>query len=180
MHDVGLVSASMDSRILLTDISREKVLHCASHHKKSVADFVWCKTYSIFASCSERTIVLWQGNTTRKVGDLLGHTTLVTQLAIDEKCAAHARAGPPTGPPAASNGQLRGRPERRTQHLMSLGSDHLVKIWDLRTNKCLQTIGEEDWARREEAKPVALLYDGTHRRLVTAVNKPYVLSLIHI
>ena len=57
---------------------------------------------------------------------------------------------------------------------MSMSVDHVIKIWDLRTNKCLQTINEEDWLKREEAHPVAMLYDGTHRRMVTAAYKPYV------
>lgn len=81
---VGLVTSSMDSRILITDISREKIIQCATHHKKGVMDFAWCKAYSLFASCSERTIVLWQGNTARKISELPGHAAPIMSLAIDE------------------------------------------------------------------------------------------------
>jgi hypothetical protein len=40
----------------------------------------------MFASCGqERDVVLWQGNTMRRVGDLVGHTASVVRIALDER-----------------------------------------------------------------------------------------------
>lgn len=47
-------------------------------------------------------------------------------------------------------------------------------MWDLRTNKCVQTIAQDDWPRADEAAPVSIAYDGTTKRLVTVMKKPYV------
>lgn len=58
--------------------------------------------------------------------------------------------------------------------LFSLSSDHIIKVWDLRTNKCAQTISADDWPKLEDASPVAIAYDGTRKRLVTTIKKPYV------
>lgn len=56
--------------------------------------------------------------------------------------------------------------------LISLSTDHVVKLWDLRTNKCVQTLAEDDWPKGEE-QPVAMAYDAGRKRLITAGKKPY-------
>ena len=49
------------------DFVREKVVNTCTHHTKGVHSFVWCRAYSMFASCGlERDVMLWQGNTMRK------------------------------------------------------------------------------------------------------------------
>jgi WD40 repeat protein len=55
--------------------------------------------------------------------------------------------------------------------LFSLSSDHVIKVWDLRTNKCTQTITADDWLKPEDVAPVAIAYDGTRKRLVTTIKK---------
>jgi WD40 repeat protein len=145
--EVGLVSSSIDSTIKIYDFVREKVVNTCTQHSKAVHGFVWCSAYTLFASCGvERDIFLWQGNTGRRVGELTGHTASVTHLALDEKL----------------------------NHVFSMSSDKMIKVWDLRNHKCLQTIAPEDWTKREESKPYCLMYDSIHRRIVTAMNKPYV------
>lgn len=43
------------------DIARERLTHTCSHHAKGIHSFVWCKAYSLFASCGiERDVVIWQ------------------------------------------------------------------------------------------------------------------------
>ncbi|KAG2424023.1 hypothetical protein HXX76_014847 [Chlamydomonas incerta] len=145
--EIGLVSSSLDATLKVYDFVRERVINTCTHHVKAVHGFVWCRAYSMFASCGqERDVVLWQGNTMRKVGDLTGHTASVTQIALDE----------------------------RLNHVFTLAADKVIKVWDLRNHKCLQTLTEDDWRRPEEAKPNCLFYDAAHRRCLTAVNKPYV------
>ncbi|KAG2498385.1 hypothetical protein HYH03_003644 [Edaphochlamys debaryana] len=145
--EIGLVSSSLDATLKVYDFVREKVINTCTHHSKAVHGFVWCRAYSMFASCGqERDIILWQGNTMRKVGDLSGHTASVTHIALDE----------------------------RLNHVFTLSVDKVIKVWDLRNHKCLQTLTEDDWRRPEESKPNCLMYDPSHRRCVTAMSKPYV------
>jgi WD40 repeat protein len=61
----------------------------------------------------------------------------------------------------------------RQCQLISLSSDHIIKLWDLRTNKCVQTVAEDDWIKPDEAQPNAMAYDGTRKRLITGVKRPY-------
>lgn len=43
------------------DIARERITHVCNHHTKGVHGFVWCKAYSLFASCGmERDVTIWQ------------------------------------------------------------------------------------------------------------------------
>jgi hypothetical protein len=43
------------------DIARERMTHVCSHHAKGVHGFVWCRAYSLFASCGmERDVMVWQ------------------------------------------------------------------------------------------------------------------------
>ncbi|GIL84419.1 hypothetical protein Vretimale_15893 [Volvox reticuliferus] len=145
--EIGLVSSSLDATLKVYDFVRERVINTCTHHSKAVHGFVWCRAYSMFASCGqERDVILWQGNTMRKVGDLTGHTASVSHIALDE----------------------------RLNHVFTLSVDKVIKVWDLRNHKCLQTLTEDDWRRTEESKPNCLMYDAVHRRCVTAVSKPYV------
>ena len=56
--------------------------------------------------------------------------------------------------------------------LISLGADHVVKVWDLRNQKCLQTIAPKDWgpSAAEDSHPTCLAYDTSRQRLVSAVR----------
>ncbi|KIY91847.1 hypothetical protein MNEG_16116 [Monoraphidium neglectum] len=84
--EIGLVTSSLDTTIKVWDIARERMTHVCSHHTKGVHAFVWCKAYSLFASCGmERDVTIWQGNTGRKLGELRGHTSSVTSIALDER-----------------------------------------------------------------------------------------------
>jgi len=47
--------------------------------------------------------------------------------------------------------------------VISLGADSVIKVHDLRTNRCLQTIAAYDWPSPADAKPAALLYDARRR-----------------
>ena len=53
--------------------------------------------------------------------------------------------------------------------LVSLGADKTVKVWDLRNQKCLQTMTPKDWTSAEDANPTCLAYDAERQRLVSAV-----------
>lgn len=86
VDDVGLVTASHDSKIYMFDINRDGVMQEITHHKKGVLDFSYCRPYSLFGSCGERTIMLWQAQTGRLISELTGHTASVTNLCMDNEC----------------------------------------------------------------------------------------------
>ncbi len=50
-----------------------------------------------------------------------------------------------------------------SMQVISLGADSVIKVHDLRTNRCLQTIAAYDWPSPADAKPAALLYDARRR-----------------
>jgi hypothetical protein len=47
--------------------------------------------------------------------------------------------------------------------VISLDADSVIKVHDLRTNRCLQTIAGHDWPAAADAKPAALVYDARRR-----------------
>jgi WD40 repeat protein len=54
-----------------------------------------------------------------------------------------------------------------------MSTDHVIKAWDLRTNKCVQTITADDWPRSEVAQPVSMVFDESRKRLVTGGRRPF-------
>lgn len=56
--------------------------------------------------------------------------------------------------------------------VVSLAADHVIKVWDLRTQGCLQTIAPVNWSHPEDAHPTALLYDAPRKRLACIKHRP--------
>lgn len=56
--------------------------------------------------------------------------------------------------------------------VLSMAADHVIKVWDLRTQGCLQTIAPADWVAPEDANPTAMSYDVTRKRMVSIKHKP--------
>lgn len=40
-----------------------------------------------------------------------------------------------------------------------MAADNVVKVWDLRNHRCVQTITDADWPSQEDAHPSAMMYD---------------------
>jgi len=51
--------------------------------------------------------------------------------------------------------------------------DNVIKVWDLRTNKCTQTITHDEWPQSEDAQPLSMVYDTGRKRLITASRRPF-------
>ena len=86
IHELGLVTCSLDSTIKITDLSRCKVLHTVTAHRRGVHCFAHSKAFSLCASGGlERDILLWQGSTNRQVGEMTGHAASISHLAIDNR-----------------------------------------------------------------------------------------------
>lgn len=145
-----VVSSSVDSKIKLVDINTNasvhnmfKVRQTVGLHTKAVYDFDWCNAYSIFVSAGvERDVMLWHGSTGHKVGSLVGHTASVSNVVVDNNL----------------------------QQVISLSTDKTMKIWDLRTNRCIQTMEDENTYRPEDRISV-MLHDSRRRQLITGTTK---------
>ncbi len=53
-----------------------------------------------------------------------------------------------------------------------MSADHVIKLWDLRNNRCMQTILEKNWPLPHEASPSAMVYDSRRSRVVTVAHQP--------
>lgn len=62
---------------------------------------------------------------------------------------------------------------RRQCQLFSMSMDNVIKVWDLRTNKCTQTITQDEWPQSEDAQPHSMVYDTGRKRLITASRRPF-------
>ena len=87
---------------------------------KGVHDTAWCRSQSLFASCGVgREVALWNGSTGHVVATLSGHAAPVTRVAVDDA---------------------------RLQ-VVSMSTDNIIKVWDMRTNKCVQTMVDDNTYR---------------------------------
>ena len=55
--------------------------------------------------------------------------------------------------------------------LFSCSVDKCIKVWDLRTHKCLQTVYDKTPYRPED-RITSMAFDATHSRLLTGTTKP--------
>lgn len=40
-----------------------------------------------------------------------------------------------------------------------MAADNVIKVWDLRNHRCIQTIADVDWPSQEDAHPSVMIYD---------------------
>ena len=43
--------------------------------------------------------------------------------------------------------------------VVSMAADNVIKVWDLRNHRCIQTITDLDWPSQEDAHPCVMMYD---------------------
>ena len=92
VHELGVVSSSLDATIKICDTSRCKILHTVTAHHRGVHCFAYSRAFSLGASGGlERDIMLWQPNTNRQVGELVGHGSSISNVVIDQR---HSQVGP--------------------------------------------------------------------------------------
>ena len=107
-------SSSLDGLIHIHDIERLAYKNKTFNlHQKGINSFVYSNKHRFIASCGEeRYIIMWDPFTLGILTHLNGHNTSVQDLTINEE----------------------------RNHLISLGTDKMVKIWDIRTYTNIQTI----------------------------------------
>ena len=142
-HSDALLTSSMDSTLQLTDFERRKVKWKVTDHLSGVYSFAFCRSYNFIASCGlERNVLLFNPFTGKSVGTLAGHSASVCDVIVNE----------------ADN------------QLISLSMDKVVKIWDIRSNKCMQTITDKTdyWP---ENRISAIAFNPQRKAIVTGATK---------
>ena len=128
-----IISSSLDGMIHIHDIEKldYKEGKTFNIHQKGVNSFIYSSMHRFIASCGEeRHILMWDPFTLGVLAYLYGHNTSVQDLALNEE----------------------------RYHLISLGTDKVVKIWDIRDYACKQTIFDKVCYRPED-RLTSLLFD---------------------
>lgn len=93
-------------------------------HKKGLYCFCWCKKHKFFASAGlDRQIVIWNGFTQKSMNHLIGHNAPVTEILCNEA----------------------------QSQLISMSIDKVVKVWDIRNYRCIQTFTDKTEYRPEDS-----------------------------
>lgn len=114
-------------------------------HKKGVHCWCWCSEGKFFASCGmDRLVIVWDGFTMKPMTQLQGHTAAVNTVLMNEP----------------------------GHQLVSVSVDHIVKVWDTRNFRCIQTmhIGAPAIGRVEEAT-VSVTFDPDGPALVLGTRQ---------
>eukprot|EP00966_Prymnesium_polylepis_P148550 3431626-Prymnesium_polylepis.1 len=139
----GLMSCSADGTLQFADLGRGTCTvrnRLANPSDKPISCFAWCPSHAMVATCGvERHIHWWSPSITRPVVTLYGHAAAVTQVALDE-----------------GNHQL-----------ISRSVDEVVRVWDVRTHRCVQVI---DPGKGTSA--AVLVHDPLNQCLLTADRAP--------
>jgi WD40 repeat protein len=105
--------------------------------------FVYSSKHRFIASCGEeRHIIMWDPFTLKALQYLKGHNTSVQDLAINEE----------------------------RSHLLSLGTDKVVKVWDTKTYLLIQTIIDRTQYRPNDELN-CLLFDEVSKSILVGSRK---------
>ena len=140
-----LITSSLDSFIHMHELDtlNYRTKKTFNLHLKGINSFVYSPKHKQVASCGmERHIILWEPYTVQQLAYLNGHNTSISHLDINEE----------------------------RNHLISLGTDKVVKIWNTRQYDCIQTIIDRVTYRPEDILG-ALKYDPvTHNIVVCSIR----------
>ena len=147
----SLLSSSWDCTLAITDLATGKVAvrldggeQGAERHNKGVIDFAFNHSLRMIGSVSsEREALLWNPFLDTPIGVLRGHMALLQSIAFDEI----------------------------DNVVITLDHDNVVKLWDLRTYNCLQTITTSvslEGTGQNSLNLNAVLYDSNTSCLVAA------------
>eukprot|EP01063_Lacrimia_lanifica_P020310 TRINITY_DN27643_c0_g1_i1.p1 TRINITY_DN27643_c0_g1~~TRINITY_DN27643_c0_g1_i1.p1 ORF type:complete len:1624 (+),score=440.38 TRINITY_DN27643_c0_g1_i1:120-4991(+) len=119
-------------------------------HMKPVTTFSWCDDRRLIASCGrERHAVVWNPFISKPIVKLRGHRTPLIDVVFNSG----------------------------DNQLVTLSTDKVVKVWDLRTFQCLQTLPDEAKYPGED-RLGALAYDARTHRIVTGSKRLHLRSML--
>ncbi|KDO31332.1 hypothetical protein SPRG_03949 [Saprolegnia parasitica CBS 223.65] len=146
VHDMrAIVATSLDTNISIIDIERMVPKFEFTRHKKGVFDLVWSSSSRFIASCGmERDISIWNPYSSQRASATLkGHMASVLHLAVDD-----------------DNFQI-----------ISVSSDNVFKVWDIRNHRCLQSFVDRNKSTGGADNRIsALLFDRKSPGLISATT----------
>jgi len=149
-----MISSSLDGTLKLSELGRRNAAtrtlgEAHGPHapvKRGVYSFAWSSGAKLLASCGlERTISLWNPYTrsSKPLAMLQGHTASVQHLCVSED----------------------------GHQLFSCAVDKCLKVWDLRSHKCVQTIAVRESYRPEDKISAMAFQGGANFRLLTGTTR---------
>ncbi|CEM26365.1 unnamed protein product [Vitrella brassicaformis CCMP3155] len=114
----SMVTSGLDGIINIGDIQTNKRKRDPIRlHRRGVYCWQWCSTFQLFASGGQdREILIWNPYTVKPLNFLHGHSAPIKHLLLNEPCF----------------------------QLISASSDKVVKVWDIRNFRCMQTLTMKD------------------------------------
>eukprot|EP00659_Diplonema_papillatum_P009167 gene9167-14216_t len=148
----SLISAGADRTIRLSSIERGCVLRVLGGdgaglgHKKAIYGLTWSAGHRVLASCAcERDILLWNPFIAKPLTRLTGSRSPMVEVAFGEA----------------------------ESQLFSLCADDIVRVWDIRTWRCVDSFRNKD----DEAL-AALTFDHRQSRILAVSTRIHVRSMV--
>eukprot|EP01065_Artemidia_motanka_P040445 TRINITY_DN5079_c0_g1_i2.p1 TRINITY_DN5079_c0_g1~~TRINITY_DN5079_c0_g1_i2.p1 ORF type:complete len:1516 (+),score=483.91 TRINITY_DN5079_c0_g1_i2:49-4548(+) len=142
----GVISGSWDGVVKLTGLETGKVIRELRGHQKSVFSLDWSESLKIIATCgTERHVHIWNPFIPKPVFRLQGLSSSLVHVRINEL----------------------------DHQIITLSNDKCIKVWDVRTFRCMQTI-PDNTTYHPENKLLALNYDPVRHSIVTGATYPVV------
>ncbi|PNW80352.1 hypothetical protein CHLRE_07g313850v5 [Chlamydomonas reinhardtii] len=146
-----VLAASLDKTVSITDAEeRVPLKKLEGHHTKGVNSVDWSSLYKFVVTGSlDRRVIMWNPFSQKPLAVLSGHNAAVTGVVVND----------------------------RDNQIISLSTDHIIKIWDIRNHKCIQSLPDRELLNMPQMSEDAVtpaLYDSERRQLVTGYTKPKV------
>ncbi|KAG2450287.1 hypothetical protein HYH02_004795 [Chlamydomonas schloesseri] len=146
-----VLAASLDKTVSITDAEeRVPLKKLEGHHTKGVNSVDWSSLYKFVVTGSlDRRVIMWNPFSQKPLAVLSGHNAAVTGVVVND----------------------------RDNQIISLSTDHVVKIWDIRNHKCIQSLPDRELLNMPQMTEDAVtpaLYDSERRQLVTGYTRPKV------
>ena len=125
----------------------KRILRHHRGHVKGVKCFEWVQSFKLIVSGGlERELIVWNPYTGKPVLTLSGHTAGIEMLQLHEE----------------------------HEQLISLSTDKVLKVWDMRQNECVQTMTE---FKHPLMKPTSFLIDKSRNRVVSFGHRHQVFKI---
>eukprot|EP01062_Namystynia_karyoxenos_P078691 TRINITY_DN8152_c0_g1_i1.p1 TRINITY_DN8152_c0_g1~~TRINITY_DN8152_c0_g1_i1.p1 ORF type:complete len:1682 (+),score=269.38 TRINITY_DN8152_c0_g1_i1:85-5046(+) len=145
-HLQCVISGSWDGLVRLTKLEDGKLFQELHGHQKSVFSLDWSESLKIVATCgTERHVHIWNPFIKKPVFRLQGFSSPLINVTINDP----------------------------DSQIITLGSDKCIKVWDVRTFRCMQTL-QDNTVYSPENKLLALALDPVRHTIVTGARFPVV------
>ena len=139
LPDLGVLSASLDGTLVLVDEDRFDLIRRFEGHTKGIHTFAYsAKSRLIASSGLERVVLIWNPYLSTPIARLDGHAAPVFRIICND---VHSQ-------------------------FISTSDDKTIKVWDVHTLTCIQTI-VDDYRHEPENMLTASVFDQEATALVT-------------